>query len=129
MFIFNLCVTLNRVIFVVPLHPCGDIIGSNNTKLLLYLQQHALFRGNSSLLAELRRRVRGVEWEKYIGFYSLKQHATMNDVVVSEQIYVHSNVTSLPIYRCALMRLGYDSGRSTGVNGIFRLDISRIFRG
>ena len=47
-------------------------------------------KGKYSLLEQLERE--GVDWEQYIGFYSLRQHALLRGEPVTEIIYIHSKL-------------------------------------
>ena len=52
--------------------------------------QDTVSKGKHSLLEQLESE--GINWEEYIGFYSLRQHAFLREEPVTEIIYIHSKL-------------------------------------
>ncbi len=84
-----------RIMIFLPLLPAfeGEIDDSKSS--VLRIQLHWLYqtiiRGQSSIINQLKQK--GIEEpEKYIQFYSLRQHGKLNNKPATELIYIHSKL-------------------------------------
>lgn len=83
-----------RVVVFLPLLPGfeGEVDAAQSTilRIQLHWEYKTICRGGQSLYEELARRE--IDPDKYISFYSLRQHGRMNGVPVTEIIYIHSKL-------------------------------------
>jgi len=83
-----------KVYIFIPLLPGfdGDPQGSNTIKIILKHTYAGISRNYGlSLIEQLEKRM-GNEWKNYIGFFSLRNHALVNNVPKTEIIYIHSKL-------------------------------------
>jgi len=80
-----------RVIVVLPVWPGfeGEVETSVAIQAVLHWQYLSISRGGKSLLERLLKIFPEPVVRRYIGFYALRNHATLNGTHVTEQIYVH----------------------------------------
>merc|ERR1719430_1941897 len=76
-----------RVYIILPLLPAfeGDIAGESGSgmRAIMYYQYQSISRGRNSLVDRLE--MEGIQdWEKYLGFYSLRAHDELKGVPVTE---------------------------------------------
>ena len=83
-----------RVFVFIPLLPSfeGDIQNSPTLQVILKYTYCGICRNNSFSLIEKLERKMGNLWKEYLFFFSLRTHATINDVPVTEMIYIHSKL-------------------------------------
>eukprot|EP01103_Thecamoeba_quadrilineata_P015386 TRINITY_DN4848_c0_g1_i2.p1 TRINITY_DN4848_c0_g1~~TRINITY_DN4848_c0_g1_i2.p1 ORF type:complete len:1104 (-),score=200.10 TRINITY_DN4848_c0_g1_i2:48-3359(-) len=79
-----------RIIVIVPISPEGNYKDDKNIRCIMKYQFETIGRDKHSiyelLLAE------GIDWRDYISFHALRSYAFLNDVAVTEQIYVHTKM-------------------------------------
>jgi phospholipase D1/2 len=82
------------VIVFIPLMPGfeGDVLKSDSAvlKTQIKYQQETISKGSNSLISQLESE--GIDTEKYIRFYGLRQHDLFNNVPKQEIIYIHSKL-------------------------------------
>ncbi|EGR27867.1 phospholipase d1, putative [Ichthyophthirius multifiliis] len=85
-----------KVIIIMPLLPGfeGEVNDSNSgvMKCQLHWEYTTISRGGNSLIEELRKDPNIVNVEQYIMLFGLRQHGTINNLPVTEIIYVHSKL-------------------------------------
>lgn len=81
-----------RVIVIIPVHPNGDYLNSMKAKVVMHYEYATINRGLNSLIQTLKRKAPGISVQDYIGFFSLRNWGTINNKVVSEQVYVHDKL-------------------------------------
>jgi len=84
-----------RVYILMPLLPAfeGDIAGDSGSgmRAIMYYQYQSISRGENSLINRLEQS--GIkQWNKYIGFYSLRTHDELKGTPVTELVYIHSKL-------------------------------------
>ena len=84
-----------RVFVLLPLLPAfeGDIAGDSGSgmRAIMYYQYQSISRGEFSLIYRLQQA--GIkQWNKYIGFYSLRTHDLLKGIPVTELVYIHSKL-------------------------------------
>lgn len=84
-----------RVVVFLPLVPAfeGEIDDPKSTvlRIQLHWQFQTIIRGSKSVFSQLHEK--GIpDPAKYIEFYSLRQHAKLNNVPVTEMIYIHTKL-------------------------------------
>ena len=83
-----------RVIVFIPLLPgfAGEPEESGTLQIILKHTYGAICRNYGTSIIEKLREKMGEEWQKYIGFYSLRNHDLINGVPTTEIIYIHSKL-------------------------------------
>lgn len=85
-----------RIMIFIPLLPgfAGEIWESKASvlKVQLFWEYATISRGGTSIFETLAKDENIDDPSKYIAFFSLRQHAKLGDVPVSELIYIHSKV-------------------------------------
>ena len=88
-----------RVVVFLPLLPGfeGEIYQNNAAilKIQMYWEYATISRGGTSILEELAKDENIQDPSEYISFYSLRQHGKINDLPVTEMVYIHSKVHCL----------------------------------
>ena len=84
-----------RVFILLPLLPAfeGDIAGDTGSgmRTIMHYQYKSISRGGNSLISKLEKA--GVtDWNKYIGFYSLRTQDVLKGTPVTELVYIHSKL-------------------------------------
>jgi phospholipase D1/2 len=83
-----------RIVIFLPLLPgfAGDIDDPKSTilRIQVYWQLQTIALGENSLFKELKKQ--GITPEDYIQFFSLRQHAKLYGVPVTEIVYIHSKL-------------------------------------
>ena len=84
-----------RVFVLLPLLPAfeGDIAGDSGSgmRTIMHYQYQSISRGEFSLINRLQ--LAGIkQWNKYIGFYSLRTHDLLKGIPVTELVYIHSKL-------------------------------------
>jgi phospholipase D1/2 len=83
-----------RVIVFIPLLPgfAGEPEESGTLQIILKHTYGAICRNYGTSIIEKLREKMGEDWQKYIGFYSLRNHDLINGVPTTEIIYIHSKL-------------------------------------
>ena len=86
-----------RVYIFIPLLPgfAGEPEKSGTLQIILKYTYEGICRNNGlSIIEKLKEEMDriGVNWEDYIGFYSLRNHAIVNGIPKTEIIYIHSKL-------------------------------------
>ena len=83
-----------KVYIFVPLLPgfAGEPESSATLQLILKHTYAGVCRNHGLSMIEQLQKVMKDEWKKYIGFYSLRNHALVNNVPKTEIIYIHSKL-------------------------------------
>jgi phospholipase D1/2 len=83
-----------RVIVVMPLLPGfeGKIDSSSILKAQMHWQYSTICRGILSIIKQLKKDKSIENIDDFISFYSLRTHALLNEIPVTEMIYVHSKL-------------------------------------
>ena len=83
-----------RVVVFVPLLPGfeGEVDHPQSTvlRIQLHWEYQTICRGGTSLYEQLEKKK--IPHDKYLKFYSLRQHGKVNDVPSTEIIYIHSKL-------------------------------------
>ena len=84
-----------RVFILLPILPAfeGDIAGDTGSgmRTIMNYQYKSISRGGNSLISKLEKA--GVtDWNKYIGFYSLRTQDVLKGTPVTELVYIHSKL-------------------------------------
>ena len=83
-----------RVFVFIPLLPgfAGEPESSGTIQIILKHTYAGICRNHGmSIIEQLEKNI-GDSWKDYIGFYSLRGHALVNNVPVTELIYIHSKL-------------------------------------
>ena len=83
-----------RVFVFIPLLPgfAGEPESSGTLQIILKHTYAGICRNHGmSIIEQLQKKI-GDNWKDYIGFYSLRGHALVNNVPVTELIYIHSKL-------------------------------------
>ena len=86
-----------RVYILIPLLPgfAGEPEKSGTLQIILKYTYEGICRNRGlSIIEKLKEEMDkiGVNWEDYIGFYSLRNHAVVNGIPKTEIIYIHSKL-------------------------------------
>jgi phospholipase D1/2 len=83
-----------KVYIIIPLLPGfeGEPQDSGTIKLILKHTYAGICRNYGLSLIEQLEKIMGNEWKNYIGFFSLRNHALVNNVPKTEIIYIHSKL-------------------------------------
>lgn len=83
-----------RVFVFIPLLPSfeGDIQNSPTLQVILKYTYCGICRNNSFSLIEKLEKKMGNLWKEYLFFFSLRTHSTINNIPVTEMIYIHSKL-------------------------------------
>jgi phospholipase D1/2 len=83
-----------KVYIFIPLLPGfeGDPQNSETIKIILKHTYAGISRNYGLSLIEQLEKIMGNEWKNYIGFFSLRNHALVNNVPKTEIIYIHSKL-------------------------------------
>ena len=83
-----------KVYIFIPLLPGfdGDPQSSNTIKIILKHTYASICRNYGLSMIEQLEKIMGNEWRNYIGFFSLRNHALVNNVPKTEIIYIHSKL-------------------------------------
>ena len=83
-----------KVYIFIPLLPGfeGEPQESDTIKIILKHTYKGISRNHGLSLIEQLEKIMGNEWKNYIGFFSLRNHALVNDVPKTEIIYIHSKL-------------------------------------
>ncbi|EFA76359.1 phospholipase D1 [Heterostelium album PN500] len=81
-----------RVVILLPAQQDGRFQEETHIRGLMHWQFLTLNRTENSMVRQLKREFPNEDLSEYIGFYSLRTHACLEGVYVSEQIYVHSKL-------------------------------------
>ena len=83
-----------RVFVFIPLLPgfAGEPESSGTLQIILKHTYAGICRNHGMSIIEQLQKKMGDKWKDYIGFYSLRGHALVNNVPVTELIYIHSKL-------------------------------------
>ena len=83
-----------KVFIFIPLLPGfeGDPEDSNTIKIILKHTYATISRNFGLSLIEQLEKIMGDEWRNYIAFFSLRNHALVNNIPKTEIIYIHSKL-------------------------------------
>ena len=83
-----------RVFVFIPLLPgfAGEPESSGTLQIILKHTYAGICRNHGMSIIEQLEKIMGDEWKNYIGFYSLRGHAIVNNKPVTELIYIHSKL-------------------------------------
>ena len=83
-----------RVFVYIPLLPgfAGEPESSSTLQIILKHTYAGICRNNGMSIIEQLEKKMGDKWREYIGFYSLRGHALVNNVPETELIYIHSKL-------------------------------------
>ena len=83
-----------RVFVFIPLLPgfAGEPESSGTLQIILKHTYAGICRNHGMSIIEQLQKKMGDRWKDYIGFYSLRGHALVNNVPVTELIYIHSKL-------------------------------------
>ncbi len=83
-----------KVYIFIPLLPGfeGEPQESSTLKIILKHTYASISRNHGLSLIEQLEKIMGNEWKNYIGFFSLRNHALVNNVPKTEIIYIHSKL-------------------------------------
>ena len=83
-----------RVFVFIPLLPgfAGEPEESGTLQIILKHTYAGICRNHGMSIIEQLERIMGEKWKEYIGFYSLRGHDLVNNVPVTELIYIHSKL-------------------------------------
>ena len=83
-----------KVYIFIPLLPGfeGEPQESNTIKIILKHTYAGISRNYGLSLIEQLEKIMGNKWKNYIGFFSLRNHALVNNVPKTEIIYIHSKL-------------------------------------
>ena len=83
-----------KVYIFIPLLPGfeGEPEDSETIKIILKHTYAGISRNYGLSLIEQLEKIMGNEWKNYIGFFSLRNHALVNNVPKTEIIYIHSKL-------------------------------------
>ena len=83
-----------RVFVFIPLLPgfAGEPESSGTLQIILKHTYAGICRNHGTSIIEQLEKIMGDKWKDYIGFYSLRGHALVNNVPVTELIYIHSKL-------------------------------------
>ena len=83
-----------RVFIFIPLLPgfAGEPESSGTLQIILKHTYAGICRNHGMSIIEQLKRIMDDKWKEYIGFYSLRGHALVNNVPVTELIYIHSKL-------------------------------------
>ena len=88
-------IKLNRpfkVIIILPVHPEGGYKEAATVRYIMGWQYKTICRGPSSMIESFREMFPNVNPTLYFHFYVLKSWGRMSDLLLSEQIYVHTKL-------------------------------------
>ncbi len=83
-----------KVFIFIPLLPGfkGEPREEDTLKIILKHTYAGISRNNGLSLIEQLEKIMGNEWKNYIGFFSLRNHALVNNIPKTEIIYIHSKL-------------------------------------
>ena len=83
-----------RVFVFIPLLPgfAGEPESSGTLQIILKHTYAGICRNHGESIIEHLEKIMGDKWKDYIGFYSLRGHDLVNNVPVTEIIYIHSKL-------------------------------------
>ena len=83
-----------RVFVFIPLLPgfAGEPESSGTLQIILKHTYAGICRNHGMSIIEQLDKIMGDKWTEYIGFYSLRGHALVNNVPETELIYIHSKL-------------------------------------
>ena len=83
-----------RVFVFIPLLPgfAGEPEESGTLQIILKHTYAGICRNHGMSIIEQLEKIMGDKWKEYIGFYSLRGHALVNNVPSTELIYIHSKL-------------------------------------
>ena len=83
-----------RVFVFIPLLPgfAGEPESSGTLQIILKHTYAGICRNHGMSIIEQLEKKMGEKWKDYIGFYSLRGHDLVNNVPVTELIYIHSKL-------------------------------------
>ena len=83
-----------RVFIFIPLLPgfAGEPESSSTLQIILKHTYAGICRNHGMSIIEQLEKIMGDKWKEYIGFYSLRGHALVNNVPETELIYIHSKL-------------------------------------
>ena len=83
-----------RVFVFIPLLPgfAGEPESSGTLQIILKHTYAGICRNHGMSIIEQLEKIMGDKWKEYIGFYSLRGHALVNNVPETELIYIHSKL-------------------------------------
>ena len=83
-----------RVFVFIPLLPgfAGEPESSSTLQIILKHTYAGICRNHGMSIIEQLEKIMGDKWKEYIGFYSLRGHALVNNVPETELIYIHSKL-------------------------------------
>ena len=83
-----------RVFIFIPLLPGFDGNPEKNSVIQIILKHTyaGICRNYGRSIIESLKEIMGDKWKEYIGFYSLRGHAMVNNVPATEIIYIHSKL-------------------------------------
>eukprot|EP01119_Soliformovum_irregulare_P010392 TRINITY_DN2550_c0_g1_i1.p1 TRINITY_DN2550_c0_g1~~TRINITY_DN2550_c0_g1_i1.p1 ORF type:complete len:1296 (-),score=384.75 TRINITY_DN2550_c0_g1_i1:28-3915(-) len=81
-----------RVVIVLPTVPDANYKSSATARSQMKWQYETLCRGGNSIVEQLRELFKNINPYRYITFHSLRNYGFIEDLVLTEQIYVDSKV-------------------------------------
>ena len=83
-----------RVFIFIPLLPgfAGEPESSSTLQIILKHTFAGICRNHGMSIIEQLEKIMGDKWKEYIGFYSLRGHALVNNMPETELIYIHSKL-------------------------------------
>ncbi|PRP76312.1 phospholipase D1 [Planoprotostelium fungivorum] len=81
-----------RVFVLIPVLPDGVYEENAGIRYIMKWQYDTICRGGRSIMEQIHTMFPDVDPLDYITFHSLRSHGNLDDVVVTEQIYVHSKL-------------------------------------
>ena len=83
-----------RVFVFIPLLPgfAGEPESSGTLQIILKHTYAGICRNHGMSIIEQLEKIMGDKWKEYIGFYSLRGHAYVNNTPETELIYIHSKL-------------------------------------
>ena len=83
-----------RVFVFIPLLPgfAGEPESSGTLQIILKHTYAGICRNHGMSIIEQLEKIMGDKWKEYIGFYSLRGHALVNNTPETELIYIHSKL-------------------------------------
>ena len=83
-----------RVFVFIPLLPgfAGEPEESGTLQIILKHTYAGICRNHGMSIIEHLDKIMGEKWKEYIGFYSLRGHDLVNNVPVTEIVYIHSKL-------------------------------------
>ena len=83
-----------KVFIFIPLFPGfnGEPQSTATLQIILKHTYAGICRNHGLSIIEKLKTIMGDKWKNYIGFYSLRNHALVNNIPVTELVYIHSKL-------------------------------------